>query len=129
MKIKLDYVTNSSSTSYLIICDEDFSEEMFYKELGITGEGPIRDFISYLFREIDEGKEEYEVYMEKLGARHPFDFPKSIQDKLDLALSNGSRVYAGSISSEINNQLSYFCTSSFEVETQHIYINYVECFW
>ena len=43
MKIKLDFVSNSSSTSFVYISDEELSEEAFLEAAGVDREGPVGD--------------------------------------------------------------------------------------
>ena len=43
MYIREDYVTNSSSTSYVIISDEEINAEDLVKHLGLTKENPLYD--------------------------------------------------------------------------------------
>jgi hypothetical protein len=52
MKIKLDFVSNSSSTSFVYISDEELSEEAFLEAAGVDGDGPVGDLFRQMHSEI-----------------------------------------------------------------------------
>ena len=44
MKVKFDFVSNSSSTSFVYIADKEFNEELFFRAVGVARDGPVGDF-------------------------------------------------------------------------------------
>ena len=49
MKIKTDFVTNSSSTCFVVMSKGDFTLEKFMVSLGLTEDSPFRDVFEELF--------------------------------------------------------------------------------
>jgi len=127
MKIKMDFVTNSSSTSFLLACDTDFTQEKFMQLIGIKTKSPLEPiFISLyeLFKREMIPLDEDEIEL-KIAELHP-----NVAKKLLDAKHSGKTIYTGELSSNDGNFIeSYFCMDSFEIENEHIYLNYLDCVW
>jgi len=52
MKIKYDFVSNSSSTSFVYISDEELSEEVFLEAAGVDRDSPVVDLFRQMHSEI-----------------------------------------------------------------------------
>jgi len=137
MKIRAGFVSNSSSTSFLILAKEDLNEREFFKLMGIARDSPVADLFTQFYRDVLE------------SARTKIDFSKVPRNvppetwfrderggltphmvrKLKEAQMRGLKAYFGYLDSETNNIQTFFCTDSFEVENDKIYFNGLECMW
>jgi hypothetical protein len=137
MKIRTGFVSNSSSTSFLIISRDELEEASFFQLMGVARTSPIRDLfrefyedvITSVSTEIDFNAADPTVPIEAWFDRNRRKPSAYMMEKIKSAREHGLRVYFGSLDSETSNIQTFFCTDSFEVENEKIYFNGLECVW
>ena len=132
MKIRIGFVTNSSSTNFLILSKEEITEEYLYKKLGFVESSMLEAPARELCRNIIDG-----TYM---GVRHfeweeiTFEniqktFGKDAADKYKIYMKKGFHPYVGYTRSDDSIFTGFFTTDSFEIEEKDIYLNGRSCMW
>ena len=136
MKIRAGFVSNSSSTSFLIIAKEELNEADFLRLMGIEQDSPIADLFSQLYQDVIESSEKVdfktadpsvaaEAWFEKGANRLSAHMIRKITE----AKKRGLKAYFGSLDSESSMIQTFFCTDSFEAENEKIYFDGLECVW
>jgi hypothetical protein len=141
MKIKSDFITNSSSTSFILITKENFNEESFYRHIGLEKEFPLDYLFHELFESIDYNKEEINDYIknnypeytvsEFLKNGHYFDFDDNTIQEVIQRYDLGDTVFVGTLSTESNRNDSetFFCMESFIIIDEDFYLNSEMSIW
>jgi len=130
MKIRTGFITNSSSTNFLIISREEITEEYLFEKLGFVEGGKLSDIghklcegimqaLNYGLRYYDYDVPSYETIKEVFGQ-------KSARVFKDM---NGAYAYWGYTSSDDDPIIQFFTTDSFEIEEDGFYINARDCMW
>lgn len=132
MKIRNGFVTNSSSTSFLISLKKDWKKESFMSAIGAMGKSPMNKIFDELFESIDDQKEEIHRAMEEMGesqlsvseflSRRGFD--AETIEVVEKLITNGRTVYYGELYSDAEKCSEvYFCSRSFVISENDIYFN------
>jgi hypothetical protein len=138
VKIRNDFITNSSSTNFVIICKDKLIEEDFKKLIGVHKDSPFRfafdELYETLAQKMKPAREYYNSsYMR--GSYESFDlfleneFSKQVRDKVLEAEKKGKNIFIGRLSSDETEIQTFFCCDSFEIENDSIYLNALECVW
>ncbi len=132
MKIRSGFVTNSSSTSFLIITKEELDKESFFDLIGVSLDSPIADLFEGLYQAVTTN-DSYGLSADAISDKELFGGRVTLTDymldKIKAAHGKGVKIYYGFMSNEKNNFEPFFCTDSFEIENDTIYFNGLNCVW
>ena len=131
MKVRQDFVTNSSSTSFIVSSRDAWSEENFLKAIGLEGKSPMEQIFRDLFDAVDRSKQDLEQLVQDEGVydgvRSFLKGEKFGEDTIctvEKLLSEGRKVYYGKLDSDGYTAAEvYFCMESFVVCDDDIYFN------
>lgn len=134
MRIRAGFVSNSSSTSFLIITREELEEGAFLELMGVSPDSPIADLFRELFSDVIDASQyiDFSRVQERTSPESWFDTRRMsphLVARIQEAAGKGLKAYYGRLSSDQNPVQSFFCTDAFEVENERIYFNYLECVW
>lgn len=133
MKFRSDFITNSSSTSFIISLKGNFTFKNFCKALKVTENFPLLFFIKDMFRTIHDkikllpydidknGKiiidEDIDLYL---------DDPRRVKN-LTLLKSKKRKVYYGEFWDQDDTNMSYYlCFAKILVENEDIYFDSID---
>lgn len=130
MKIRMGFITNSSSTNFLIISKKELTEEYLFKKLGFKKGGMLEEQGLQLCSSI--------MCATESGLRYySYDAPsyESIKEVFGeksakiYAKKKGYHVYWGYTGSDEEPITQFFTTDSFEIEDKDFYLNGRSCVW
>lgn len=138
MRIRAGFVSNSSSTSFLIITEGDLTNERFMELVGVQPGSPLAGVFVTLFESlrqsiwssVDFGKDNSTAALERFKlSRDRMSLSDRMLVKIEEARKDGLKVTYGELSSEENLVETFFCVDSFELQGDGIYLNALEAGW
>lgn len=133
MKVKFDFVSNSSSTSFVYISDEELSEENFFKAAGVSVDAPVGDLFRQMYSEITTALQAYGEPVTTKEAADSFagshKFTPDVIEKMKEAIEQGKNVVTSRLSSDGPIAESLLCMAMFEIESDRFYINAYNNYW
>lgn len=140
MKIKGDFITNSSSTSFILILEEELNKQNFIRLLGAKDNTFAATLLGQMYDAFKDNSANFKDDYEKYHAKEYDSFEeyleknknfkdKTIQRIID-AYKNGKKVYIGGFDSAGNTPMeSYLCVEDFLIDEEGIYIDGLEDGW
>lgn len=132
MKLKMDFVSNSSSTSFVYISRDMLTLEDFMAAAGIGENSPVAPLFHDMYRELHERLEQGDTLtsVEEIDNMREQDrFTDDVIAKMKAAVQQGQFVTVGSFSSENNLAETILCTEIFEISSEGFFINAYENYW
>lgn len=132
MKVKVDFVSNSSSTSFVYIARDMLSKQDFMTAAGVGADSPVASLFEDMFQQLKEaiGRGQTLTNVEEIESLENRDrFASEVLDRMKIALERGETVTIGSFSSEENLAECTLCTEIFEIESDRFFINAYENYW
>lgn len=131
MKIRKGFVTNSSSTSFIISLKEEFSKVNFMSAIGANGNSPMNKIFEDLFQAIEDDKQniidvvkEYQEEIKVGDFLQKQGFSQETANKVEQLLIDGREVYYGRLKSDGETASEiFFCCDSFVLCEENIYFN------
>jgi len=126
MKIKSDFITNSSSTSFILIYEDELSKSEFLKMIGIEEDSALAFLFENLYEKLWEYKKPVYTphFLFNKGAP-----PDELKTQVSEALKEGLKVFVGNWSTEVDIIEDFFCTDSFEIKEDKFYLHAFSCYW
>lgn len=132
MKIKLDFISNSSSTSFVYISDGELGVDAFLTAAGVQRDSPVVDLFLQMHSELthriargDKLGSESEIE-EYIAAHAPMP---NVVDRMRAAVHEGKKVVTGTFSSENNLAEMLLCVEIFEMDTDQFFLNAYDNYW
>ena len=137
MKIRTGFVSNSSSTSFLIITKGKMTKKDLRTLMGVeTGSilAPLfdqlyQDLLENVKAEVDLGQVTGKPDWDAAFGRRSERLSERMKAKLDSYRQKGRIAYYGYLDSESSNVQTFFCMDCFEEENDKIYLNALENSW
>ena len=132
MKIRVGYVTNSSSTNFLILSKKELTPEYLFKKLGFKKGSVIEEYAMELCENIVEGTYRglrYYEFDEMNFQSVKEAFGEDWAEKYKKFNDKGYYSYMGYTSSDQGALTSFFTSDTFEIEKDGLYINGRSCIW
>jgi len=132
MKIRVGFVTNSSSTNFLILSKKELTAEFLYSKLGFKKSSIIYDQAMQLCQDIVNGTCDglrwYDI--DTLDEKHIEEmFGKKAARIYCDTKPKGFYAYLGHTESDEGALTCFFTTDSFEISEKDFYLNARECVW
>ncbi|MEE3461719.1 MAG: hypothetical protein VZR00_07535 [Lachnospiraceae bacterium] len=131
MKIRTGFITNSSSTNFLIISKEELTEDYLFEKLGFIRGGEMEEQGRHLCSDL--------IYAVKNSGLRYYGYEKPSAQAIkkvfgeksakEFLKRKGQHAYWGYTSSDDDPITQFFTTDSFEIDKKDFYVNGRSCVW
>ncbi|MDR1084345.1 MAG: hypothetical protein LBP22_05650 [Deltaproteobacteria bacterium] len=127
MKIRQDFVTNSSSTSFLISLHGEFTQENFLKGLRLNPDFLLHPMFEEMFEIVDRCKQDTDELMKSYSLESVEDFLDRMsfnEETIEIFnsyLAEKWKIYSGYFSDDCSPLEQYLCFSDFLVHNEDIF--------
>lgn len=125
MKIRNGFVTNSSSTNFLIISKKEITTEFLFKKLGFKNDSILADMGWELCNNLLYRPDIDTLNFEDIKN----DFGIKTAEKWQILTTKSYNSLRGRTHSEDDSLTSFFTMDSFEIDEKDFYINGKNCIW
>lgn len=118
MKIRMDFVTNSSSSSFILGVKDKLTKEKVLNMMKVPGDSPLRELAEEFAGIIYSNSSKFKLdeILEDYGCEDISELP----DMYKKIIGNDEFVfYEGTVSDEINNVYSILCNMDFHYEDEN----------
>lgn len=138
MKLRQDFITNSSSTSFIISLKDEWNERNFFKTIGVLDDSALRNIFVDLYKAINYNKEEINTYIKKYypekSSVEEFlsdcNYSNDVIERVSQLIKSGRKVYYGKLGTESGDSVeAFFCMESFLICEEDIYFNGQSAVW
>lgn len=129
MKIRSDFVTNSSSTVFVLIARSELTRDGIRRLVGIRPNSPLEPVADRLFELLESSGRSASTVEQAETELAEEDFVQVMGERVKVAMAAGHEVRIGTLTSEEGEIESLLCCDSFELENDEYYLNALRCVW